>query len=475
MGAAPRRERNPIKALIDYVITGLDRTLVPSVRLTLPRKFVSPLGFLGVLTTVTFVLLGITGAVLMLYYQPGLFDAYKSVARLTEQTFPGDPAYPTQPSDPIPYGFILRNIHYHASNAMVVLALLHLYYQYFSGRFKIKNEILWATGVILGFITIVEAYFGYDLIFNDRAQLAFQIGFGITVKSPGLIPGLIPGPLLKQILFGQSYADAILHAYSYHAFIIPVLMVLLMVVHFPRYLVFDLPMIAVISGGILMVGGLFPVVLSIPGDPTGTPPITVPEWYVAAPYTLIRTQFDAFVTGGLMPLLATVATLAVAFVDRSKKLSWKDRPFFTAFGVASIAQSAVYVAWGFYTGLPSQNFFQRLVIDPLQLFSVVLGVSVASFALTYLFLRYVKVQEAIKARKPGERVLFIRGNWLTSIIIGIVGFQVLLNVLAFQAYSSCYSPPFVPCFRSIGLFEFGVVLVLFGVIFHIYRYTKQFA
>ena len=36
-------------------------------------------------------------------------------------------------NDTIPYGFHIRNIHYHASNAMVMMALLHMYYQYFSG------------------------------------------------------------------------------------------------------------------------------------------------------------------------------------------------------------------------------------------------------------------------------------------------------------------------------------------------------
>lgn len=476
MSAPPRRSRNPIVALIDYIITGLERTLVPSVRLTLPRKFVSPLGFLGVLTTVMFVILGITGAILMLYYQPTLLDAYQSVLRINEVTDKAGPAGQAV-TGAIPYGFIMRNIHYHASNAMVLLALLHMYYQYFSGRFKIKNEILWASGVILGLFTVLEAYSGYDLIFNDRAVLAINIGFALTDSSPGLI--LVPGPLLRQILLGGTYAEAVLRLYSYHVFIVPVLLVLLMVVHFPRYLVFDIPMIAVFSGAILMVGGLFPVILSVPWEPQSAfIRITVPEWYVTPPYALLRTQYERFITGGLIPLLAVLATLGVAFVDRSKKLSWKDRPFFTAFGVASIAQSAVYLGWGFYTVELTKvggNLLAALAIDPLPFFSVLLAVSVVSFALTYLFLRYIKAKETVKARKPGERVLFIRGKWVTGIILGIIGFQVVLNVLAFSAYSSCYSPPFFPCFRNLALFEFGTVIVLFGVLFHIYRYTKQFA
>jgi quinol-cytochrome oxidoreductase complex cytochrome b subunit len=53
---------------------------------------------------------------------------------------------------------------------MVLLALLHLSYQLFSGRYKLKNELIWVTGVIFGLVTILEAYSGYDLIVNVRAQ-----------------------------------------------------------------------------------------------------------------------------------------------------------------------------------------------------------------------------------------------------------------------------------------------------------------
>ena len=127
-------------------------------KFTFPSRFVSPLGFLGMLTFVIFIILGITGALLMLFYEPILDRAWNSVKTI---------------NDVIPYGFHLRNIHYHASNAMVMVALLHMYYQYFSGRYKIRNEILWVTGIILGVLTILEAFTGYDIIFSERAELSY--------------------------------------------------------------------------------------------------------------------------------------------------------------------------------------------------------------------------------------------------------------------------------------------------------------
>ncbi len=119
----------------------MQRTVWMGIQYTFPKRFVSPLGYLGVLTGITFLVLGITGGALMIYYQPTLSGcgsltcAFSSVARI---------------NDSVPFGWLLRNIHYTASNAMVLLAVLHMYYQYFSGRFKIKNEVLWVTGVIFG-------------------------------------------------------------------------------------------------------------------------------------------------------------------------------------------------------------------------------------------------------------------------------------------------------------------------------------
>ena len=81
------------------------------IKFTFPGRFVSPLGFLGMLTFILFIILGITGALLMLWDEPILDRAWHSVENI---------------NDTIPYGFHIRNIHYHASNAMVMMAILHM-------------------------------------------------------------------------------------------------------------------------------------------------------------------------------------------------------------------------------------------------------------------------------------------------------------------------------------------------------------
>jgi ubiquinol-cytochrome c reductase cytochrome b subunit len=442
--------RNVVSRLYHWIVDGLERTVYMGVQYTFPKRFVSPLGYLGVLTGITFLVLGITGGLLMIYYQPTISGcgtiacAFASIERINNS---------------VPFGWLLRNIHYTASNAMVLLAILHMYYQYFSGRFKIKNEVLWVTGVILGIITGVEAFSGYDLLFNQRAGLAIEIGSSLANASP------LIGGTLRLATFGAGFADFILRLYAAHVFILPMVMLILVFIHFPRYLVFDLPVISTVVGGLFVVAAIFPVAyLPGPYNPSN-PQLTIPEWYLTGIYALLRTEFDKFVMGGLMPALLFLMAIVVPFVDTSKKLNWKDRPFFTALGITTIAQILVTTAWGFYinpdTSLPTLS---RLFVDPVLYFSSMLGVTALCFVGTYAFLRYLKDKERVrKAAGPMGPVL--TKKWVFIIFVLLILAQVAVNGLAAQAVASNL--------KNMALFDTGAILITFGVIAHLYRYSQS--
>jgi len=444
-----KEQDNVVSRLYQWIKNGLDRTVYMGIQYTYPKRFVSPLGYLGVLTGIVFLLLGVTGGLLMIYYQPTLSGcgsltcAFASIERI---------------NNTVPFGWLLRNIHYTASNAMVLLAVLHMYYQYFSGRFKIKNEVLWVTGVILGIITGVEAFTGYDLLFNQRAGLAIEIGSSLANASP------LVGGTLRLATFGAGFTDFVLRLYAAHVFILPMFMLILVFIHFPRYLVFDLPVISTVVGGLFLVASIFPVAVGIAYSPSN-PQLTIPEWYITGIYALLRTEFDKFVMGGLMPALLFLMALVVPFVDTSKKLNWKDRPFFTALGITSIAQILITTAWGFYinpdTSLPTLS---RLFIDPALYFSSMLGVTVLSFAITYAFLRYLKAKERVrKAVAPMSPLL--TKKWVFIIFLMLVGAQLALNFFAWTAA--------LTDLNAMTLFDVGAILVTFGVIVHLYRYSQS--
>lgn len=439
--------RTGAAAFFYWIWDGLDRTIFTAIKFSFPARFVSPFGFLGMLTFITFVILGVSGALLMFYYQPILDRAWDSVAFINND---------------VPFGFHIRNIHYHGSNAMVLLAVLHMYYQYFSGRYKIRNEILWVTGVILGTVTILEAFTGYDVIFSERAELAISIAASLTNSIP------VAGPVIRDAMFGSGFSDFVLRFYAQHVFILPLVMLGLMAVHFPRFLVFDVPMVFAIGGAIMLTGGVFPIDLGFKFQPTVPPGITVPEWYLTGLYAFLRTQYDKFVTGVLWPGLFIGSLLLVPFIDRYKKFSWKDRPLITAFGITGIAQIMVTTYWGFY--IPSDTklaLVERLVIDPIFLYLVMILLVPLSFGFTYMMIKLAKEAERkakLAKRNAPKKVATINlsQKWINWVIIALLAFQVFLNIAAYNAA--------LTGMKNVSLFLVGMIMIVFAAFFHIYRY-----
>jgi len=448
MGATLHNQDNSLVRLFRWIYAGLDRTIFMGLKFTFPAKFVSPLGFLGMLTFVLFIILGITGALLMLWYEPILNRAWDSVEKI---------------NDTIPYGFHIRNIHYHASNAMVMLAILHMYYQFFSGRYKIRNEILWVTGILIGVLTILEAFTGYDIIFSERAELAISIASSLTNSIP------ILGPDMFNAFFGSGFHDFILRFYAFHVFFLPIVLLGLMVVHFPRFLVFDVPMVMAVSGAVMLTGGVFPIDMGLKFDPNVPPGITVPEWYLTGLYSFLRSGFDKFTTGVAWPGLFILTLLIMPFIDKYKKFSWKDRPIIAALGITSIAQIMVTTYWGFYIDPDrTKSLLERLVIDPIFLYTVMALIVPLSFGFTYMMIKIAKNAEtnAKNQKKSTEKSsIQLPEKWLYIIFVCLIGFQVYLNIATYYALLNGM--------KNFSLFLVGIIMLVFAGMFHLYRYGKN--
>jgi quinol-cytochrome oxidoreductase complex cytochrome b subunit len=439
-------EQGPLGRVFDefvkWLVDRLERTPIVTFRFQVPRLAVSPFGYLGTLTGIVFLILGVTGGLLMFYYRPDVNLAYNSVKEIQER---------------VQFGFFLRNLHYHASNAMVFLAIAHLFYQYFSGRYKVKNEVIWVTGVILGTVTVLEAFTGYDLILNQRAMLAVNIAVGLSNSAPVL------GPMVSSLLLGGGLYDLIIRFYALHVFILPMVMILLALVHFPRNLVFDPPVVAGVIGALLIAGGLYPVDLGTKYDPT-LAIVEVPEWYLTAIYAFIRTGLERFTSGALLPLLFILFFLIIPFVDRSKKLSWRDRPFFTAAGLASIVLIIVTTVWGFYT-TPRVDAFTAVYVEPLIFYPTLLFLVAATFIISYRYIAPPAKEAARPAPKPRPITIQLPFEWGVRLIMGLLATIGILSLLAFQQY--------LEGLKNLSMFNLGVVVMLFGLIAHIYRHIMQ--
>ena len=467
--AASRNKRgvlDPIIDLLRWIWDRLERTLLLALKIVFPSRFISPLGFLGMLTVIVFIILGVTGALLLFHFTPIFGDCASSSTNpaACNQAFQSVQSINNQVS----WGFLIRNIHYTASNAMVLLAVMHMFYQYFAGRYKLRYEILWVTGIILGVITIVEAYTGYDLIFNIRGQLAINIGQTLTYYSP------VIGANLAQIIFGFTFNDLAIRFYAFHVFIIPIIMLAVMSIHLPKNLVLDIPVASAVTGIILVMGGLFPVEVGVEYVPNLPTQITFPEWYFTSLYAFIRVQnLQPFIAGAIIPAVFVLIFLFVPFFDRGKKIAMLDRPFWVALGVAALGQIAIVTVWGFRAANPLQALQSenQLVIDPTLFGASLLLASALAYGFVYLYVRWRRAKmDALRAAKkpiPYRKVqpyLLNKGE-VYSLLGGLLVLQAFLDVAILRA--------FLVALQNFALIEIGMVFIAFAATVHIYRVSNK--
>jgi ubiquinol-cytochrome c reductase cytochrome b subunit len=390
--------------------------------------------YLGLLTFVSFIVLAVSGVGLMLYYSPDFANSFSSVSQISSQ---------------VPFGLDIRDIHYYASDFMIVLALAHFFYLYFAGRYRFHNEVLWVTGMIFGLLTVIDAYTGYVLVMNERAMFAANIGLGLLNSI---------SPSLQVLLGGNSYADLVLRVYTVHIMVIPLLMGLLVLVHFPRTLTIDLPVISWITGAIVIVAGFFPVPLGQQFVPNSTAPITVPEWYLSGIYAFLRTGLPVFVAGVFLPFLLLFLITLIPFYDRMVTRGSLLRKLIFAFGIAVVAQTVLVTIWGVSSAdlsspLASQS---QVVIDPTTFWGSFLLVGSASMVAGWFLFPRRTIPAWSTRIGTGGPYSVSRSTW---VIACLAGAQFVLLVLAVLEQSTN------PGMALVGV---GFAIVLFGLILRVY-------
>src|SRR5947207_146592 len=89
---------------------------------------------LGLILTASFVVLTITGILLMVYYKPGVELAYNSVKDIHFV---------------VPAGRFIRNIHRWSAHLMVLAVFLHMARVFYTGSYKRPREFNWVIGLAL--------------------------------------------------------------------------------------------------------------------------------------------------------------------------------------------------------------------------------------------------------------------------------------------------------------------------------------
>ena len=116
----------------------------------------NPLYYLGALGFYFFWVVVVSGAYIYAFYKTGIQLSFPSVEYLTSEQW-----Y---------LGGVMRSLHRYASDALVVVMLLHLLREYILNRYRGARWFAWITGVLLMWLIFAAGINGYWMVWDKLAQ-----------------------------------------------------------------------------------------------------------------------------------------------------------------------------------------------------------------------------------------------------------------------------------------------------------------
>jgi quinol-cytochrome oxidoreductase complex cytochrome b subunit len=154
---------------------------------------------LGGLSIFLFGVLVLTGALELFYYIPSIDAANQSVQTITFL---------------VPYGWLVRGLHYWAAQALVVMVILHLLRVTFTGGYKQPRRFNWLLGLILLAAVLLLDFTGYALKWDSDIAWALLVGTNLLKSIP-----LIGPALYGTVVGGQEIGpDTVVRLYGWHIF-----------------------------------------------------------------------------------------------------------------------------------------------------------------------------------------------------------------------------------------------------------------
>ncbi|MUN28963.1 proton pump complex cytochrome B SoxC [Sulfuracidifex metallicus] len=326
--------------------------------------------WLGALVAGAFFYTVISGLILLLYYNPEAgYDATETIINT------------------VPYGSVFLYSHLYGSYAMIILAYIHMFRNYFTGAYKKPRELLWIFGVLMLVLTLGASFLGYSLIGDVLATSAVDVGAGIISSVPQL-------SFLLPILFGNYDSGDFTRVLAWHIILVA-LIGFLFVFHllmaerygmmpsrkvkpkapavytkeedqkfnpwWPRNFVYMMSLIFLTWGFIIAIPNALAYLNGLPQEldpflnPKPAPPpssplaaqvTTYPPWFFLFVYKIADFTSDVvlfLLIGVIIPL---VYLLLVPFIDRTDELHPLKRRVFTGIGILMITYLVQTSIWG---------------------------------------------------------------------------------------------------------------------------------
>ena len=250
----------------------------------------NPFYYLGALGFLFFWVLVGSGAYLYIFYKTGIEISYPSVEDITHEQW-----Y---------LGGIMRSLHRYASDALVVVMMLHLLREYILGRYRGARWFAWITGIPLIWLIYAAGINGYMMPWDKLAQYVTVA----TMEWFDWLP-IFSGPLSQSFVSQEVLNDRFFTLLSFFHTTSPVFILFLLWVHILHisYPVVN-PRRGLVTGmllALLALALIYPALSQGPAD-LGIEPRNVGiDWFFLFIYPLM----DTWSPGGVWALVVGFSLL----------------------------------------------------------------------------------------------------------------------------------------------------------------------
>jgi len=449
-----------------------------------PQYAINPFYWLGALAVVAFVIQGVTGVMMMLYYVPSPAQAYSSTQYIFRD---------------VSYGRFLETVHLYTAYAMIMLAFMHLMRGYFVSVHKKPRELMWVVGMVMGFVTLGLGFTGYLLPWTIVSKSATDVGVGMIDALPQ------PFSSFLSFLITGAGGDAteLLRFYDLHIVVLPAVLLALLAVKmymleshgisepaagvssipeekrrlipiFPDVSLYLLELAALFGSAMLMISVIFPLDLPPEYSPQLAAQYTAqPDWYFLWIYQILK--ISVFEGAGL-PIALSVVTLIfmvlflVPFIDRGETRKISKRMRFVTLGAIFMTEIAVLSIWGLVTPgriIPDEQ--AALVLGGTALLVAI--ISVVTYGL--LFPRWAsgiassgEVSTLVSARSAS---ILAAGSFVLLLAVGTFAIRSTINALMEMIVRG----PAITSFQSLLLPLADLSLALVATMYLVYRFAAD--
>lgn len=273
--------RRVIKSVFDLLRKILDFACPPRL---------NPLDHLGSIGFYFLWIVFISGIYIYIFFDTSVVGAYQSLESLTHEQWW--------------LGGVMRSFHRYASDALVLVMLLHMLLEYGMGRFRGPRWFSWVSGAPVLWLIIIVGITGYWLIWDERAQYIAIVTAGWLDQLP-----IFGGVISRNFMTVGSLGDRFFTLLIFLHIVGPLFLLLFLWLHLQRISRARIhpPRVywIVLSLMLLGISLVYPAYSQAPANLGMVPGVIEIDWYYLAFYPLFDHETTGLVwwTGAALTLL----------------------------------------------------------------------------------------------------------------------------------------------------------------------------